>query len=73
MQILRTAVVAMTLWNPTGGKLELQKLLLAEEADRNAEENEGEPLWTLDAFEDDDMEREDIDDVEDDEGVINLL
>ena len=45
----------------------------AEEADRNAEGNEGEPLWTLDAFEDKDMEGEDIDEVEDDEGVINLL
>ena len=45
----------------------------AEEADRNAEGNEGEPLWTLDAFEDEDMEGEDIDEVEDDEGVINLL
>ena len=64
-----------TVWRVSlqqGGKVGAAKVA-AEEADRNAEGNEGEPLWTLDAFEDEDMEGEDIDDVEDDEGVINLL
>ena len=47
--------------------------IAAQEADRNGEGDEGGPLWTLDAFEDEDMEEEDAYGVEDDEGVINLL
>ena len=47
--------------------------IAAQEADRNGEGDEGGPLWTLDAFEDEDMEEEDVDGVEDDEGVINIL
>lgn len=47
--------------------------LAAQEADRNGEEDEGTPLWTLAVFEDEDMDGGEVDGVEDDEGVINLL
>ena len=46
---------------------------LAKIAEEEAEEEDGEPLWPIDApGEDDDIE-DDLEDYEDDDGVIDLL